>query len=157
MKNKLVIVGAGAIAQVAYEYFSTDSDYEVVSFSVEEKFITENTLFGLPIVPFEKLSQRHSPQKTQAFVAISYSQLNRLRKRLAENCIAQGFTLASYISSNAKIAKSAQIGDHCLILEDNVVQPFVTIGKNFVAWSGNHMCHRMLLSPEIARLEVEAF
>ena len=34
MKKRLVIFGAGDIAQLAHFYFSTDSDYEVVAFTV---------------------------------------------------------------------------------------------------------------------------
>ena len=32
--NKLLIVGDGAFAEVAYEYFTEDSEYEVVGFAV---------------------------------------------------------------------------------------------------------------------------
>ena len=38
-KHKLVIVGDSAFAEVAYEYFSWDSDYEVVGFSVEKESV----------------------------------------------------------------------------------------------------------------------
>src|SRR4029079_12251362 len=32
-------------------------------------------------------------------------------------------------------------GENCFILEDNTVQPFVTIGNNVTLWSGNHIGH----------------
>ena len=32
-------------------------------------------------------------------------------------------------------------GDNCFILEDNTIQPFVTIGNNVTLWSGNHIGH----------------
>ena len=35
MKKRLVIFGAGDIAQLAHFYFSSDSDYEVVAFTVD--------------------------------------------------------------------------------------------------------------------------
>ena len=35
MKKPLVIFGGGEIAQLAYFYFSTDSEYEVVAFTVD--------------------------------------------------------------------------------------------------------------------------
>ncbi|NRW38220.1 hypothetical protein [Clostridium beijerinckii] len=34
--KKLIIIGDSAFAQIAYEYFTYDSDYEVVAFSVEK-------------------------------------------------------------------------------------------------------------------------
>ncbi len=39
MKNKkLVIYGIGETADIAYEYFKHDSDYEVVAFTVDNEF-----------------------------------------------------------------------------------------------------------------------
>ena len=32
--KKLILVGAGELAEIAYEYFTHDSEYEVVAFSV---------------------------------------------------------------------------------------------------------------------------
>lgn len=37
MKKPLVIFGSGDIAQLAHYYFSTDSNYEVVAFTVAEQ------------------------------------------------------------------------------------------------------------------------
>ena len=36
-KEKLVIVGDGEIAEMAYEYFSESDDYEIVAFSSRKK------------------------------------------------------------------------------------------------------------------------
>ena len=36
--RKLVIVGAGEFGEIAYEYFTFDSEYEVVAFAVEKAF-----------------------------------------------------------------------------------------------------------------------
>jgi uncharacterized UPF0146 family protein len=41
-KQKIVIVGAGEFAEIAYEYFTHDSEFEVVAFSVEKSFIKES-------------------------------------------------------------------------------------------------------------------
>lgn len=35
MAKNLLIVGAGEFADIAYEYFTVDSDYTVVGFAVE--------------------------------------------------------------------------------------------------------------------------
>ena len=36
MKTHLIIFGAGDIAQLAHYYFSADSNYEVVAFTVDD-------------------------------------------------------------------------------------------------------------------------
>ena len=44
LKNKkLVIIGAGETANLAYEYFTYDSEYEVVAFSVNKEYLKEKT------------------------------------------------------------------------------------------------------------------
>jgi sugar O-acyltransferase (sialic acid O-acetyltransferase NeuD family) len=140
-QRKLVLVGDTAFAEIAYEYFTHDSPYEVVAFSVEQAYLKQETLFGLPVVPFETLAERYSPQAHDVYVASVYTQLNRLRTRLSATAKAQGYKLASYVSSRAFVWRNVEVGEHCFIFEDNTVQPFVKLGNNVVLWSGNHIGH----------------
>ena len=43
MNKSLVIFGTGDIAQIAHFYFSTDSKYDVVAFTVNAEYLTEKT------------------------------------------------------------------------------------------------------------------
>ncbi len=140
-KRKLVILGDSAFAQIAYEYFTHDSEYEVVAFSVEEAFLKQNTLFGLPVVAFESLEKQFEPKEHSFFAALVYTNLNRLRTRLYRAAKEKGFAPASYISSRAFVWPNVEVGEHCFIFENNVVQPFVKLGTNVVLWSGNHIGH----------------
>lgn len=139
--RKLIIVGDSAFAEIAYEYFTHDSDYEVAAFSVEGEYLKRETLFGLPVAPFEKIEQAFRPEEHDVYVATVYTQLNRLRTRLAAAAKQKGFGLASYVSSRAFVWQNVRLGEHCFIFEDNTVQPFVQIGNNVVLWSGNHIGH----------------
>lgn len=139
--KKLVIVGDSAFAEIAYEYFTYDSNYEVVSFAVERAYRKRDRLLDLPVVDFEDVHQRFAPDEHAAYVAVVYTQLNRLRARLFTETKRKGYTMASYVSSRAFIWRNVQLGEHCFIFEDNTVQPFVKIGDNSVLWSGNHIGH----------------
>jgi sugar O-acyltransferase (sialic acid O-acetyltransferase NeuD family) len=139
--EKIVIVGDSAFAEIAYEYFQSDSKYEVVGFSVELEFLKQNQLFGLPVVAFEDIETHFDPRTHHVYVAIVYTGLNRLRTRLSLEAKARGYRLASYISSRAFVWKNVQIGEHCFVFEDNTIQPFVKIHDNVVLWSGNHIGH----------------
>jgi len=139
--KKLIIVGGSAFAEVAYEYFDADSNYEVVAFSVEQAYLKHQEIRGLPVVPFEALESHFDSDTHEVYVAVVYTQLNRLRTRLAQAAKIKGFRLASYFSSRAFIWRNAEIGEHCFIFEDNTIQPFVHIGENVVLWSGNHIGH----------------
>jgi sugar O-acyltransferase (sialic acid O-acetyltransferase NeuD family) len=140
-RNRLVIVGDSAIAEIAYEYFTHDSPYEVVGFAVEQAYLTRDTLFDLPVVPFERVTEHFPPAAHSLYAAVGYNQLNRLRTRLASEGKAAGYALASYVSSKAFVWRNVTMGEHCFIFEGNVVQPFVTMGDNVVLWSGNHIGH----------------
>jgi sugar O-acyltransferase (sialic acid O-acetyltransferase NeuD family) len=139
--KKIVIIGDSAFAEVAYECFTHDSEYEVAGFTVESAHLRKPELFGLPVVPFERLEEFFNPSEVEFYAAMVYSQLNRLRTRFYESAKAKGYRAASYISSRAFVWRNVQLGEHCFIFEDNTVQPFVRIGNNVVLWSGNHVGH----------------
>jgi sugar O-acyltransferase (sialic acid O-acetyltransferase NeuD family) len=143
--RKLVIVGDSAFAEVAYEYFTYDSEYEVVAFSVEKDYINKNSLFGIPVVTFESLEEVYNPREHEIFVAIVYTQLNRLRTRLCNQAKDKGYKLASYISSKAFVWRNVKLGEHCFIFENNVIQAFVQLGTNVMLWSGNHIGHHSII------------
>lgn len=140
-KKKLFIVGDSSFAQIAYEYFTYDSEYEVVGFSVEEAFMKNRELFGLPIYPLEEIENHFPPDEFSVFVAITYGKLNRIRARIYKTVKQKGYRVVSYISSKAFVWKNVRIGENVFVFENNVVQPFVEIGNNVVLWSGNHIGH----------------
>ncbi len=141
-KEKLVIVGDGETAALAYAYFTEQSSYNVVGFSVEKAFLKNESLFGLPVVAFEDIQRHFDPKDCRAFIAVSYTQLNRLRSKLYGLAKAKGYTLHSYISPHAAIAHNVEIGDNCFILENVTVQHGAKIGNNVTVWSGSSICHR---------------
>lgn len=137
----LVIFGAGDIARLAYFYFNSDSDHDVVAFTVDRDYREIDQLLALPVVDFEDVGRRFPPNRHQMFIALSYSQMNRLRAEKCSRATALGYHLASYVSSRCTFLTERPIGRNCFILEDNTVQPFVTIGHNVTLWSGNHIGH----------------
>jgi sugar O-acyltransferase (sialic acid O-acetyltransferase NeuD family) len=147
--RKLVIVGDSAFAEIACEYFDRDSRYDVVAFAVEQAYLKRTELLGRPIVAFETLSEHHPRETHDVYVAIVYTRLNRLRRRLMLTAKASGYGLASYFSPHAFVWHNVRIGEHCFIFEHNVVQPFVTLGDNIVLWSGNHVGHHSRIGDNV--------
>jgi sugar O-acyltransferase (sialic acid O-acetyltransferase NeuD family) len=147
MKNdkQLIIVGTGETAMLAYEYFTYDSNYEVVAFAVNREFIQDLDLYGLPIIALEEVESLFPSQNYKAFIAVSSGKLNRNRTLLYNDLKNKGYSLASYVSSKAFVWQNIEVGENCFILEDNTLQPFVTIGNNVTLWSGNHIGHRTII------------
>lgn len=140
-EKKLVLIGDSAFAEIAYEYFTWDSDYKVAAFSVEREYLRKTTFLGLPVVPFEELEQHYAPVDHSFYAALVYTEQNKLRTRLYGQAKSKGYTPASYVSRHAIIWRDVEIGEHCFIFESNVIQPRVRIGRNVVLWSGNHIGH----------------
>ena len=147
--SKILIVGDGETAELAYEYFTHDSPHEVVAFCVEEKYKSKAELFGLPVLPFEDVEHSLPPADHLAFVAISYTKLNRVRQRLFMETKNKGYELTSYVSSKAFVWHNVEVGENCFILENNVLQYRVKIGNNVVLWSGNHVGHQTIIKDHV--------
>ena len=145
MKKSLVIFGASDVAQLAHYYFSTDSEYEVVAFAVDAKYIQETEFCCLPVVSFEEVAKIYPPDNHDFFVALGYSKLNAARKEKFLAAKEMGYKLASFISPHATVLNEGRIGENCFIFEDNTIQPFVTIGNNVTLWSGNHVGHHSVI------------
>ncbi|UWQ29470.1 acetyltransferase [Leisingera sp. M523] len=142
MSKKLLIIGAGEFADIAYEYFTVDSDYEVAGFAVEAEFLTEDEKFGLPVVALETVETMLPASEVEAHVAVTSTKLNRIRARLIETARSKGYTLANFISPHAMVWRTAELGDNVFIFENNVVQHGVKIESGCVLWSGNHIGHQ---------------
>jgi len=141
MAGKLVIFGSREIATLARYYFEHDSEYEVVAFTVDDDHVDAERLDGLPLVPFSRVAEDYPPDRTDMHVALSYQRLNRTRQEKYEQARKAGFRLASYVCSKSVTWPDLDIGDNCLILENQTVQPTVRIGNNVMIWSGNHIGH----------------
>jgi sugar O-acyltransferase (sialic acid O-acetyltransferase NeuD family) len=147
--EKVVIVGDGETAELAYEYFTHDSPHEVVAFSVEQAYKKRDEMFGLPVVAFEELARLYPPDEYAAFVAVSYTKLNRVRERLFKEAKRRGYRCLSYVSSRAFVWHNVEIGENCFIFENNVVQYAVRVGDNVVMWSGNHIGHQTVIKENV--------
>ena len=142
MESKpLILFGVGELAEVAAYYFENDGSRSVVAFTIDSDHVKESKFAGRPVVPFESLSENFGPESHDLFVAVGYSQVNALRQDKCAAARAKGYELPSYISSRANVADNASFGWNCFILEDNTIQPFVTIGNGVTLWSGNHVGH----------------
>ena len=147
--QRIVLVGDGEFAEIAYEYFTHDSPYEVSGFAAERRYLQREELFGLPVVAFEEMAERFPPDSHGTYVAVTNTQLNRVRTRLLREVKAQGYTPVSYVSSRAFVWHNVEIGENCFIFENNVLQHHVKVGNNCVLWSGNHVGHRTVIRDNV--------
>jgi sugar O-acyltransferase (sialic acid O-acetyltransferase NeuD family) len=108
---------------------------------VDRAFRQGDAFQGLPLIDAEDVTDRFPPSDYDMFVAMSYAKMNAVRAEKYATMKAAGYRLVSYVSSRCSYLSQTPPGDNCFILEDNTVQPFVTIGNNVTLWSGNHIGH----------------
>jgi sugar O-acyltransferase (sialic acid O-acetyltransferase NeuD family) len=141
MPSRLVIFGAGDVARLAHYYFTHDTGHEVAGFVVDAAFRKADEFLGLPLVDAEDATRRFPAGEYDMFVAVGYAQMNGVRAEKYAAMKAAGYRLVSYVSSRCTYLSLTPPGDNCFILEDNTIQPFVTIGNDVTLWSGNHIGH----------------
>lgn len=142
MTDKIVIIGLGETANLAYEYYTYDSSYEVVAFAVDRPFMDKDSFQNLPVCAIDELTTKYPSNQYKVFVALGSGELNYQRTRMYQKIKALGYDCVSYISSRAFVWHNVEIGENCFIMEENTLQPFTKVGNNVVMWSGNHLGHQ---------------
>ena len=140
MRN-VVIFGVGQIAEVIHYYLTQEANRNVVAFTVDEQYLSRESLLGLPAVGFATVEQSYPPETHEMFVAMSYRRVNKLRQGKVAEAEAKGYALASHVSPRATVWSGFVANPNTIVMENNVIQPFATIGRNVIVWSGNHIGH----------------
>jgi sugar O-acyltransferase (sialic acid O-acetyltransferase NeuD family) len=148
-RRKLIIVGDSSFAEVACEMFDAAGDYEPVGFTVHRQYLRRRTLLDRPVHALEDIERVCPATEADAFVAVAYRELNRVRTRLCAEVKGRGYRLATYVSPHALVWRNVSVGENCFIFEGNVLQPFVGVGNNVILWSGNHIGHHSVLEDNI--------
>jgi sugar O-acyltransferase (sialic acid O-acetyltransferase NeuD family) len=147
--SRVVIFGTSQWAELAHLYLTHDSPHEVVGFTVDGEYLDADTFKDAPVVPFETIHETHPPDEYALFLPISFKRMNHVRSERFQTAKELGYEVVSYVSSKASIFPGFSCGENCFILEDNTIQPFVTIGDDVVMWSGNHIGHHTTIGDHV--------
>lgn len=126
----VVIFGSGNVAKLVHYFFTNDSDYRVVAFTINQSFIKEKNYLGLPVVGFETITETYPPSEYDMFIAIGGQERNELREAIFGQAKEKGYQLASYISSKATFWPDLKHGENVFIIQSSSIEPFVEIGNN---------------------------
>ena len=137
MKRKLVIFGNNSFAEMVAHYFEEQADREVVAFTAHEKFISDSRLGSRPLLPFENITAEFAPADHEFFVALEHGRQNVGRAEVAAEAAALGYQLASFVSPAAHVSSQVRLGEHCLILENAVIQWGTEIGANNLVFANS--------------------
>jgi sugar O-acyltransferase (sialic acid O-acetyltransferase NeuD family) len=138
---KVVIFGNGPFASLAWYVLTHDSEHEVAGFTVDGDHRRENSLHGLPVVPFEEVTTHFPPVRFAMIAPLGFQQLNGLRKAKHEEGKSLGYRFISYISSRSITWPDLISGENSMIFEGAIVQPFSQLGTGVIVRAGASIGH----------------
>ena len=143
MKKKVIIFGKGNFAQIIYIYLNQSVEYEVVAFTINEWAMNDNSQIfcNLPVVPFERIQDIYPPNNFHMFIALGYTNMNKRRSKIFDEAKSKGYILISYVHPTTFVNEEFHMGENCFIFENNVIQPFVSLGNDIIIWTGNVLSH----------------
>ncbi len=145
--KKLIIFGTGQVADIISHYFKNDSNIKIFGFCEDEKYIKKNKFNNLPVFTTGEVLKKYKSNDYYIHVAMSYTDMNSLRKQKFNFFKKKKYKLLSFISSKANVSKkNYSIGQNSVILENQSIQPFVKIGDNTMIWSGTVIGHHTKIS-----------
>lgn len=139
--SELIIFGCGQIAEVIHYYLTQEGGHQIAAFTVDAERMERTSLFGLPVVPFETVQNDFPPERFGIFVAIGYGRLNAPRAAKLAEAEAKGYRAIGHISPRAVTPAGFVAPPNSFVMEHNTLQPFASIGRNTILWSGNHVGH----------------
>lgn len=143
MKKKLIIFGAGKIAQAVSFFFNRDGDYEIAGYCCDSQYINGDSYLGKRLVSSDEVENIFPPSDYEMFVAVGYQGINDFRAKKYDWAIEKGYNLASYRSQS--VSGDYQIGQNTMVMDGVIIQPCVKIGDNVLVWGGAMIGHHAVI------------
>jgi sugar O-acyltransferase (sialic acid O-acetyltransferase NeuD family) len=143
--KKLLIFGTGKIAEVVYYYAKEECGFDVIGFTVDESFVTDDSFLNLPVIPFHKVEQTFPPSEYCMFIAIGYHDLNKVREVKCKEAIEKGYELVSIVSPYTRVPANVKIGKNCFVMPPSIIHPCSVIEDNVFVWSGAIVGHHSII------------
>lgn len=144
-QKKIIIFGNTNFSRMVKYYIETETNDNVVGFTVDRKFIAKDVVNQENIVPFEEIETRYPQDEYKILPVIGYNQMNEIRKKIHQSIKLKGYEIASFVHPSANIAKNVELGEGNIFLENILVQPFVSIGNGNIFWSNANISHHSII------------
>lgn len=119
------------------------SEHTVRAVVVDDEHATAATWRGLPLVPWSALPGRFGPDDHEAFVAVGYHDMNRLRLSRMEMLRALGYRLISHVGPGGW--GDVEVGENVFVMEGRSLQPGVRLGDGATVFAGANVGHHSVV------------
>ena len=144
-KNEIIIFGTGEFAQEIFLYLEKFSEFKVVAFTIHKEFIKEEKLYEKPIIPFEEIENNYSPNEVSMIICVGFSKMNKKREKIFLEVKNKNYKLENFIHPSNYVWDKLEIGENCIILENNVIRPHVKIGNDVIIENNNVISHHCII------------
>ena len=144
-KNEIIIFGTGEFAQEIFIYLEKFSEFKVVAFTIHKEFIKEEKLYEKPIIPFEEIENNYSPNEVSMIICVGFSKMNKKREKIFLEVKNKNYKLENFIHPSNYVWDELEIGENCIILENNVIRPHVKIGNDVIIENNNVISHHCII------------
>ena len=124
-------------------YHIVKSVYNVTGFTVDDDFIDETVIDGVPVKPFSNIEEIFSPQENLMLIAVGFVNMNDVRERKYLESKEKGYSFINYIHPSVCLYDNVEMGENNIILEFVSIHPYTKIGNNnFISGNTNigHGC-----------------
>jgi len=143
--EKVIIFGNKSTARGIFFCLKYYSDYEVVGFTVDREYLESDSLFQLPVIPFDIIETAFPPDKHKMFIAVGYVQNNKIRKERYFRSKEMGYQLINIISPKSIIHPETTLGDNCFIGHYTIISHGAKIGNNVLFGHGCMIGHDVII------------
>ncbi len=138
--KKFVIYGFGDFADIMEYYLTKDCKREVVAFTADREYCTETSHNSLPVVPFDELISKYSPDQFAVVIGVVGAHMFCDREKIYWAVKKAGYELPNIIHSTASVSAKV-MGDANFIMDNVTIGPFVTMGNNNMIWPNVSIAH----------------
>ena len=139
--QKLIIIGNGSYARMMNRYIDMTEFGETVAFAVDQIYIQEQQIDGLPVISLEALAGDYSQDEVLLIMGIGYRKMSNIRRKVYETCKSFVYQFANYIHPTAIIEKNVTLGEGNNILEGVIIEESVSLGNANLLYGGSLIAH----------------
>lgn len=141
MNKKLIIIGNTEHALTMLQYIHNVNYGDVVAFSVNEQYIREPKIKGIPVLPLEKLDQYYQPDQVNLILGIGYTKMGDVKEKLFRLLTDRGYQFVNFIHPTAIIAEDVELGTGNNILEGVILEAGVKLSDGNLLFGGTMIAH----------------
>ncbi len=143
--KKIVVFGAKNFEKRLKYYIENYSNDKVCAFCVDEEYLKERELCGLPIVSSKEIISKFPPDEYCMLVGIGYKNMNNLRMKKFNEFATKGYDFYNFIHPSVHIDKTVNLGIGNIIMSNVIFDYESSIGSCNIIECGTIISHECII------------